>query len=189
MKTTSVRRRISGSATWLIHRSIPVKSRLILVGILLAFGIGTWVILRAWEQSYQPANYSLIEEGLYQGGDVTAPPHGTQAVLNLCEKEDSYQCPVHVWEPIKDGAPAPSLDWLRQQIKFVAAQRQAGLTTFVHCRNGASRSGLVVVAYLMFQHGWTRDKELAYVRSKRPVTHPNPAFLDLLLEWEKALQS
>jgi protein-tyrosine phosphatase len=52
-----------------------------------------------------------------------------------------------------------------------------------------SRSGLVVVAYEMFKHNWDRDQALAFVRSKRDVTRPNPAFLELLAEWERILQA
>jgi protein-tyrosine phosphatase len=136
----------------------------------------------------EPPNYSQIEEGLYLGGYVAEPPRGTTAVLNLCETEDLYQVAVHRWEPIRDAAPAPGLDWLRQQVEFIEAQRQAGRSVFVHCRNGVSRSGLVVLAYLMARKGWSRDEALAFVRSRRPVVRPNPAFMHLLSEWEQSVK-
>ena len=122
------------------------------------------------------------------GGAVQKPPPGTQAVLNLCQDKDTYQCDVHAWDPIPDRPPAPRLDWLRKQVDFVAAQRKAGRTVFVHCRAGISRSGMVVAAYLMAEHNWTRDEALKYLRSKRSISQPNPAFLDLLLQWERALK-
>jgi len=53
--------------------------------------------------------------------------------------------------------------------------------------NGVSRSVTVVTAYLMKQHGWSRDETLALVRQRRPQARPNPAFMDLLAEWEKRL--
>ncbi|HKI31788.1 MAG TPA: hypothetical protein VKA46_07960 [Gemmataceae bacterium] len=61
------------------------------------------------------ANYDRVEDGLYMGGDVARPPWCTKAVLNLCEKEDAYRSdvPVYVWEAIPDGAPAPTIEWLR----------------------------------------------------------------------------
>jgi hypothetical protein len=132
-------------------------------------------------------NYSLIEEGLYLGGYVAEPPRGTGAVLNLCETEDPYRTEVHRWEPIRDGEPAPSLDWLREQVEYVDAHRRAGRTVFVHCRNGVSHGGMVVVAYEMFKNGWTRDEALAFVRSRRPAVRPNPAFMELLAEWEQVV--
>src|SRR6266511_1064271 len=99
-------------------------------------------------QRFAAANYSLIEDGLYMGGSVNRPPPRTTAVLNLCHSRDPYRCQVHVWDSIPDAAPAPSLDWLRDQVEFVHAQRRAGRTTYVHCSAGRSRSGMVVTAYL-----------------------------------------
>ena len=64
----------------------------------------------------------------------------------------------------------------------------AGDVTFFHCRNGISRSAMVVAAYLMADRGWGREDALAFLRSKRPGVRPNPAFLALLAEWEQALK-
>lgn len=144
---------------------------------------------RGGPSSQQDANYSLIETGLYMGGSVAEPPPGTRAVINLCEKMDSYRRNVrsYMWVPIADGEPAPRLDWLREMVRIVHARRRGGNTVFVHCRAGVSRSGLVVTAYCMFENQWTRDQALAFVRSKRPVTRPNPAFMKLLGDWELVL--
>jgi hypothetical protein len=134
----------------------------------------------------EPPNYTRIEAGLYLGGRVQQPPPDVRAVLNLCGAEDPDQAPVHRWEPIRDAEPVPTIDWLRRQVEFIEAQRQAGRAVLVHCRNGVSRSGMVVVAYLMARHHWSRDEALLYVRSRRPAARPNPAFLRLLLEWEQS---
>lgn len=122
------------------------------------------------------------------GGLVPEPPPGTTAVLNLCEAEDSYRVESHRWVPIPDAEPAPSLDWLREQVAFVSQEKSAGRTVYVHCRAGVSRSGMVVVAYYMAQKGWSRDEAMEFVQSRRPVLHPNPAFMKLLLEWERTLK-
>jgi hypothetical protein len=135
----------------------------------------------------EPPNYARIDDGLFLGGYVASPPPGTKAVLNLCETEDRYQVEVHRWEQIHDAEPVPTLAWLRRQVEFIDGQRQAGRLVFVHCQNGVSRSGMVVVAYVMWRDGWSRDRALAFVQSKRPMVRPNPAFMDLLLEWEKSL--
>jgi protein-tyrosine phosphatase len=47
---------------------------------------------------------------------------------------------------------------------------------------------MVVAAYLMKREGWTRDQALAFLRSRRPGVRPNPAFLQLLLDWEHSLR-
>jgi hypothetical protein len=151
--------------------------------------LGSFVYFSSdWFDDQDPPNYSQIEDGLYMGGDSPKPPRGADAVLNLCENPDPYQAEVHRWEPIPDTAPAPSLNWLRQQVEFVSSQRQAGRTVFVHCHAGISRSGMVVTAYLMAREGWSRDVALAHVRSKRPEAQPNPAFMELLLDWEVAVK-
>ncbi len=159
----------------------------VFVGLVLLVCLGTWVALWWVEHRAGAVNYTLIEEGLYMGGDVNEPPPGTTAVLNLCSREDPYSCEVESWKPINDAAPAPSLDWLRERVDFVEKQRDAGRTVYVHCRQGASRSGMVVVAYLMHRHGWSRDEALEFARSKRDVVRPHPAFMELLLEWEQEL--
>lgn len=134
-------------------------------------------------------NYTRIDDDLYQGGLVSSPPWRTDAVLNLCEQSDSYTRETYAWEPIPDAAPAPSLAWLRERVDWIDTQHQSGKRVYVHCYAGVSRSGMVVVAYLMKKHRWSRDETLEYVRSRRPITRPNPAFMELLLEWEKVVLS
>jgi protein-tyrosine phosphatase len=163
-----------------VGRSWPV------LGVVLAAFVVLGVHLAADWLNREPPNYSQIEEGLYLGGYVQEPPPGATAVLNLCEAEDPYQVAAHRWEPIPDAEPAPSREWLGQQVRFVEDQRKAGRGVFVHCRNGVSRSGLVVVAHLMTRHGWSRDEALAFVQSRRAVVRPHPAFMRLLQEWERA---
>ncbi len=160
---------------------------------LLIVTASVWAYVQRLERHDQavaePEPYSLIEEGLYQGGRVAEPPPGTRAVLNLTDAADLYECETHRWEPIRDAAPAPDLEWLRTMVRFVEEQRGEGKITYVHCFAGVSRSGMVLVAYEMQKHGWTRDEALAFVRTKRPATNPNPAFMRLLLEWEEELRS
>jgi Dual specificity phosphatase, catalytic domain len=164
---------------------MTLTRRLLLVlGILAVTGMSAFILARARPDRESSENYSLIEEGLYMGGLVSKPPPGTTAVLNLCGREDPYQCKMHVWSAIEDAAPAPSIEWLQRQVEFVDARRKAGDTVYVHCHAGISRSGMVVIAYEMYKNRWTRDEALKFVRSKRPVTRPNPAFWDRLREWE-----
>src|SRR5215470_1551119 len=129
---------------------MKLSRRHVLIATLLACGatcVGLFQLVQYFAE--QELNYSRIEDGFYMGGHVRKPPRRTRAVLNLCEVEDWYQCDIHVWEPIRDAEPAPDLAWLRRMVEFIDAQRRAGKTVFVHCLNGVSRSGMVVVAYLM----------------------------------------
>jgi hypothetical protein len=167
--------------------------RSILRCLLVAIPIGAAVGWLFWFTSDRPAreepNYTLIEDRLWMGGLVPEPPPGTRAVLNLCEQSDPYHSHAHLWEPLNDAEPSPSLDGLRRLVEFVGERRRAGDTVYVHCRNGVSRSGLVVTAYLMAEHQWTREQSLDFIRSKRPVVRPSPPYMQLLLEWEEGLKA
>ena len=57
----------------------------------------------------------------------------------------------------------------------------------MHCEAGISRSGTIVVAYLMRKNKWSREEALAYARTKRPKYHPNKGFMQQLLEYEEEL--
>jgi hypothetical protein len=135
----------------------------------------------------QPPNYNAIEPNLYIGGFVEAPPPGTTAVLTLSYNKDPYTTEAYKSSSIADASPAPSLDWLQEQVAFVAAQQSAGRCTYIHCDAGMSRSALVTAAYLIARDHITRDQALDYLRARRPVIHPNPAFMELLLQWEQTL--
>jgi len=148
--------------------------------------VAAWLGLLWVESSSGDEPYSSIEDGLYVGGSVPKPPRGTKAVVNLCDREDPYQVDHLLWEPI-DGGQAPSIEWLRQVVEFIDTQRRKGHTTYVHCLAGMNRSGMVVTAYLMYEHGWTREQALTFARSKRPQIQPNPAMMRLLAEWERTL--
>ena len=161
--------------------------RRILLFATLAGVIGAWVWFRWREQSHDPP-FSLVEDGLYIGRSVKQPPVGTKAVVNLCGQADPYQAEAALWQPIFEGGSDPDLDWLRRVVLFIAAQRQADRPTYVHCLAGVNRSGAVVTAYLMFEHGWGRDEALTHLRRKRPVVQPNPMLMRLLAEWEEDLR-
>ena len=161
------------------------KALRIFLFAFLICAISAWPALKWLERSYDlPENYAEVEPGLWIGGDTEQPPPGTIATLNLCEKDDPYGTEVYVWDSIRDAAPAPSIDWLKKKVDWIESQHGAGKTTYVHCFAGRSRSGMVVAAYLMHKHGWSRDEAIARIREKRPEIKVNPAFLELLREWE-----
>ncbi|HMF19078.1 MAG TPA: dual specificity protein phosphatase [Gemmataceae bacterium] len=159
----------------------------ILLALVFVSGLAVWLALLWLERSYREEPYSLIEGGLYLGSSVPEPPPGTKAVLNLCGRKDSYAVDKLLWEPILEGGKDPDLAWLERMVEFIDGQRQAGRITYVHCLAGMNRSGMVVTAYLMSRHNWSRDQALKFVQSKRPQIQPNPMLIRLLGEWEKEL--
>lgn len=140
----------------------------------------------AFDESYPRGNFSEIEDGLWLGGMVAEPPAGTRAVLNVCETPDCYSAEVQRWAPIADLGPAPTLDWLREQVGFIDEQRKAGRPVYVHCRAGVNRSVMVVAAYLMWRDRLSRDEALAVIREKRPRAGPFEVYKTFLADWEKS---
>ena len=154
---------------------------------LVPLGVLALVYWAVDEFTREPPNYTRVEPGLYVGGSVERPPWRARAVLNVCEVEDPYRAEVHEWHPIRDAAPAPNLNWLKERVRFVEEQRAAGRTVYVHCFAGVSRSGMVAAAYLMKRDGLTPAAALARLRESRPNIRPNAAFLALLDEWEREM--
>ncbi len=166
--------------TWLRRHGLTIVLSLAVLGVAI-------LLLFASRFDREPPNYSEVEDGLWLGGFVDRPPRGTGAVLNLCESPDPYLVESHRWRAIPDAEPAPSLDWLHEQVEFIKAERAAGRIVYVHCRNGVSRSAFVTIAYLMRREGWTRDETLRFLRTRRSIVRPHPAFAARLLEWEKRI--
>jgi hypothetical protein len=132
--------------------------------------------------------YSLIEPGLYLGESVDRPPPGTQAVVNLCGRPDSYQVGPSLWIPLYEGE-KPTLETLKRIVGFIDEQRREGRPTYVHCMVGVNRSATAVTAYLMQAHNLSRDAALTFVRRRRPEVQPDPMLMQLLADWERAFQA
>lgn len=59
-----------------------------------------------------------------------------------------------------------------------------GNNVFVHCAAGISRSATIVLAYLLFKNKqWTPTRAYEFLRSKRPIVHPNEGFQTQLNQW------
>eukprot|EP00163_Fabomonas_tropica_P024098 TRINITY_DN41676_c0_g1_i1.p1 TRINITY_DN41676_c0_g1~~TRINITY_DN41676_c0_g1_i1.p1 ORF type:complete len:409 (-),score=55.32 TRINITY_DN41676_c0_g1_i1:288-1418(-) len=53
-------------------------------------------------------------------------------------------------------------------------------SVLVHCQAGRSRSGMIVVAYLMMINDWSVERALAFIKERRPIAQPNESFLEQL---------
>jgi protein-tyrosine phosphatase len=63
----------------------------------------------------------------------------------------------------------------------------ADQVSFVHCRQGKSRSGTLVLSYLMRKKKMTYEEALAYVCQRRKIVRPNPHFKEQLKKYEESL--
>lgn len=53
----------------------------------------------------------------------------------------------------------------------------------MHCQLGQSRSGAIIVAYVMRKESLSYDEALAKVKKGRSVVKPNPGFMRQLKLW------
>jgi protein tyrosine phosphatase (PTP) superfamily phosphohydrolase (DUF442 family) len=113
-------------------------------------------------------NFAKVSEGLYRGeqptaeGFVTLKKMGVRTVVNLRTSGGDRDllrgtglCYAHV----------PSRAWnmgTREVAAFLKVVADpANRPVFVHCQQGADRTGLCVAAYRVMEQGWTADEAAA----------------------------
>jgi len=85
-----------------------------------------------------------------------------------------------------DDITQPILPDLPRAFAAIDLAKEEGGICLVHCKKGMSRSGAVVVAYLMFQNPkMSLFDALTYARSRRAIIAPNLGFMSQLVEWER----
>lgn len=78
-------------------------------------------------------------------------------------------------------------EWIDKALKTSAGggESNSGAKVLVHCRQGISRSGAVVVGYLMRRFEVGYDEALAMARESRDLITPNVGFEEQLRVWEQ----
>mmetsp|Transcript_18403 Transcript_18403/g.28807 ORF Transcript_18403/g.28807 Transcript_18403/m.28807 type:complete len:228 (-) Transcript_18403:93-776(-) len=71
-------------------------------------------------------------------------------------------------------------------VKFIHEGRKKGEGVLVNCAQGKSRSGTMVIAYLMAHKGMTAEAACKMVQKIRSIVQPNPGFMSQLEEFEKS---
>ena len=129
--------------------------------------------------------------------------NGVIAVLRLNWSDTASQklWQTHEWDQLADAIKfvhsarqskknvvvhcAHEWDQLADAIKFVHSARQSKKNVVVHCAQGKSRSGAVIIAYIMtINPAFTFEKAREFVQSKRAIVDPNPSFSSQLKSFE-----
>lgn len=85
-----------------------------------------------------------------------------------------------------DDVPSANLlKHLNNCIAFIDYARTHG-NVLVHCSAGVSRSGSIVIGYMMYRYGMNLQESVRYVKSKRPVVNPNSGFIRQLKFWSSS---
>jgi len=81
-----------------------------------------------------------------------------------------------------------ALQYFKECFEFIDSAIAKGGKVFVHCAAGVSRSGTVVVAYVMWKQGVSMDDAMRHVQDCRQIVCPNPGFLAQLFLFDNEYQ-
>lgn len=135
------------------------------------------------------SDITYLGDGVYQGGSILGLPSYIGADLNVHDGRRYDNSKPFCSMAITDNGDFPGVDWLQEAVDHIVFWRNAGRSVLVRCAAGVSRSSMVTVAYFMFINGWTRERALAYVKSKRPQIRPCQQYLDGLAAYEEQLMN
>lgn len=120
----------------------------------------------------------LAQAGITHVLNVTSDlPFPANAPGLVC-KRVAFADNTHVTLPLDE-----CLAWIETALK-----EKDNAKVLVHCAAGSSRSGAIVVAYVMRQQRMRYADALEFVQKVRSVVLPNPGFADQLRAYEKHLE-
>src|SRR5574341_45452 len=172
------------------------KGLRILFGRLFGQGIRlTWLWLyekvARLRDGVSPAETSRVTDRLFVGGQqykrglAAMQAWGIGATLNLREEVDDAARNVvvgrYLWLPTPDDD-APTLDQLREGVRFIYEAVSAGRAVYIHCAQGVGRAPTMAAAY-MIAEGRSLKDAMAMIRKVRPFITPTPAQMRRLEEW------
>uniref|UniRef100_A0AAY4EV60 protein-serine/threonine phosphatase n=1 Tax=Denticeps clupeoides TaxID=299321 RepID=A0AAY4EV60_9TELE len=114
---------------------------------------------------------------------------GVQYILNVTREIDNFFPGMFEYHNIRvyDEEATNLLEYWNDTYKFISKAKKAGSKCLVHCKMGVSRSASTVIAYAMKEYGWDLGRAFEYVKERRAVTKPNPAFMKQLEEYQGIL--
>ncbi|XP_036418879.1 protein phosphatase Slingshot homolog 1 isoform X2 [Colossoma macropomum] len=140
---------------------------------------------------------TLVFDHLYLGSEWNASnleelrECGIGYILNVTREIDNFflgtfcYYNVHVYD---DEATDLLAHW-NETYNFIVRAKKNNSKCLVHCKMGVSRSASTVIAYAMKEYGWSLEKAYHFVKQKRSIAQPNPAFMTQLAEYEGILDS
>jgi len=128
-------------------------------------------------------NFTQIEEHLYLGSLPRQKGHleqlkeaGIKAVVTLNQQWELDVSMKELREAGLNGLrinvpdySAPYQNQIRSGVEWMQKEVGEGNAVYVHCNGGKGRSAVVVICFLMVQHGMSSDTAFEYVRSKRKI--------------------
>jgi protein-tyrosine phosphatase len=97
---------------------------------------------------------------------------------------DAFEYKKYMWDDSYDQKIYDDLDSAVDLIHQNITQKK---NVLVHCYAGKSRSGSIIVAYLIKYHNKSFKDALNFAKSKRPVISPNSFFCEQLIKYSDKL--
>jgi ADP-ribosylglycohydrolase len=118
-------------------------------------------------------------------GNIAGLEHAqTDVIVSLCRMGSEPLNDAHVdVRLIDEASPAsnPNLGFvIDDTVRFMASQRDAGRTVYLHCVHAESRTPTVAAAYLAYKLDITGPEALERVRRSLPNANPNRGFMTYL---------
>lgn len=141
----------------------------------------------------------IIRDKLFLGNSICAKDGDTLKALNIThivnvtsEVENYFENDgiKYLRFEIQDNPQIDIKQYFDEAIEFIDnALMDDNNKVFVHCQAGISRSGSVVIAYLMKKHAMIEfQKTWDFVKKRRPIVHPNHGFIKQLIQYQSTLK-
>uniref|UniRef100_I3K6Y3 protein-serine/threonine phosphatase n=1 Tax=Oreochromis niloticus TaxID=8128 RepID=I3K6Y3_ORENI len=140
---------------------------------------------------------TLIFDHVYLGSEWNASnleelqETGVAYILNVTREIDNFFPGTFSYHNIRvyDEEATDLLAHWNDTYNFIVKAKKNRSKCLVHCKMGVSRSASTVIAYAMKEYGWSLEKAYNFVKQKRSITRPNPAFMRQLAEYEGILDA
>uniref|UniRef100_A0A673CIQ0 Protein phosphatase Slingshot homolog 1 n=1 Tax=Sphaeramia orbicularis TaxID=375764 RepID=A0A673CIQ0_9TELE len=140
---------------------------------------------------------TLIFDHVYLGSEWNASnleelqETGVGYILNVTREIDNFFPGTFSYHNIRvyDEETTDLLAHWNDTYNFIVKAKKNHSKCLVHCKMGVSRSASTVIAYAMKEFGWSLEKAYNFVKQKRSITRPNPAFMRQLAEYEGILDA
>ncbi|KAM9393679.1 protein phosphatase Slingshot homolog 1 isoform 2-T2 [Pholidichthys leucotaenia] len=140
---------------------------------------------------------TLIFDHVYLGSEWNASnleelrENGVGYILNVTREIDNFFPGTFSYHNIRvyDEEATDLLAHWNDTYNFIVKAKKNNSKCLVHCKMGVSRSASTVIAYAMKEYGWSLEKAYNFVKQKRSITRPNPAFMRQLAEYEGILDA
>jgi hypothetical protein len=110
---------------------------------------------------------------------------GVDSIVNIGGGRCVYptQFEYYALPRVRDASDERVLHLLGPLTRWIHERLADGRVVLVHCRQGISRSAMVIAAYLIAFRSMDLESALETIRQARPAASPNAGFMAQLGEW------